>query len=467
MRLNITAARSVAVLLFSAALPVSAQAQVTENTGVSKATPSLPLKVSVDVTAPRPVYTPEPEYSEEARAAGHQGTCVLWLIVDTDGKARNIRVARSLGMGLDEEAIEAVRRWTFEPARKNGRPVAFQINVEVSFRLSRNGLTNVLSPEQLDKVSEAQARARALAQSQIHRISEGRAPRSCKPSSSDSRQRSGPVVTIAELRFEGDLSIGTADRGQISASISRQPHFGDRDEVTSQVLERVRAAWQERGYLKVEVRGDAKMLSNSPVDERVAVTVHVDEGQQYRLERITFKNNSVVSKAEALRNLFPIRDGDVFNRNLIVEGLDKLRNAYAELGYINFISVPNTQIDEGSQTISLDIGCDEGKQFFVSRINFMGLDESVFQNVREDLFVKPGDVYNRRLVKLFLDEHASLLQADESSEPRFDCDWMNEPPQLRLHTISGAAMSSKCFLAVFWIAVVISPLHSRPGSERR
>src|SRR5947208_9568788 len=90
----------------------------------------------------------------------------------------------------------------------------------------------------------------------------------------------------------------------------------------------------------------------------------------------------------------------------------------------------------------------------------MGLDESVLQNVREDLFVKPGDVYNRRLVKLFLDEHASLLQADESSEPRFDCDWMNEPPQLRLHTISGAAMSSKCFLAVFWIAVVISPYHS-------
>src|SRR5438067_207427 len=178
MRLNVTAARSVAVLLFSSALPVSAQAQVTENTGVSKTTPTLPSKVSVDVTPPRPVYTPEPEYSEEARGVDYQGTCVLWLIVDTDGKARNIRVARRLGMGLDEKAIEAVRRWTFEPARKNGRPVAFQINVEVSFRLSRNGLTNVLSPEQLDKVSEAQARARALAQSQIHRISEGRAPRS-------------------------------------------------------------------------------------------------------------------------------------------------------------------------------------------------------------------------------------------------------------------------------------------------
>jgi len=329
-------------------------------------------------------------------------------------------VARRLGMGLDEKAIEAVRRWRFEPARKNGRPVAFQINVEVSFRLSRNGLTNVLSPEQVDKVSEAQARARALAQSRIYRISEGRAPRSCKPSSFDSRQRSSPVVTIAELRFEGDLSMGTADQGQISASVSLQPYFGDRDEVTSQVLERVRAAWQERGYFKVEVRSDARMLSNSPVNERVAVTVHVDEGQQYRLERITFKNNRVVSKAEALRNLFPIRDGDVFNRNLIVEGLDKLRNAYAELGYINFIFVPNTQIDEGCQTISLDIDCDEGKQFFVSRINITGLDEPVFQNVRKDLLIKPGDVYNQRLVKLFLEEHDSLLPTDASSERRFD-----------------------------------------------
>ena len=59
----------------------------------------------------------------------------LWLIVGADGRPRDMRVARSLGMGLDEKALEAVRTWRFEPARKDGQPVAVQINVEVIFRL--------------------------------------------------------------------------------------------------------------------------------------------------------------------------------------------------------------------------------------------------------------------------------------------------------------------------------------------
>jgi TonB family protein len=93
------------------------------------------FRVGGGVSAPRPLVTPDPEYSEEARKAKYQGTCVLWLIVGADGKPRDIRLARSLGLGLDEKAMEAVKRWTFEPAMKDGKPVAVQINVEVSFRL--------------------------------------------------------------------------------------------------------------------------------------------------------------------------------------------------------------------------------------------------------------------------------------------------------------------------------------------
>ena len=60
---------------------------------------------------------------------------MLWVIVGPDGHPHNIQVQRSLGMGLDEKAIEAVRTWKFEPARKDGQPVAVQIYVEVNFRL--------------------------------------------------------------------------------------------------------------------------------------------------------------------------------------------------------------------------------------------------------------------------------------------------------------------------------------------
>jgi protein TonB len=93
------------------------------------------FRVGGGVSAPRALDTPDPEYSEEARKSKYQGVCILWLIVGPDGHPRDVKVARSLGMGLDQKAIDAVKRWKFEPAMKDGKPVAVQINVEVNFRL--------------------------------------------------------------------------------------------------------------------------------------------------------------------------------------------------------------------------------------------------------------------------------------------------------------------------------------------
>jgi periplasmic protein TonB len=92
-------------------------------------------RVGGGVSAPKALFAPDPEYSEEARKSKYQGTVVLWVVVGPDGRCHEMRVQRSLGMGLDEKAMEAVRQWKFEPARKDGQPVAVQINVEVNFRL--------------------------------------------------------------------------------------------------------------------------------------------------------------------------------------------------------------------------------------------------------------------------------------------------------------------------------------------
>ena len=77
----------------------------------------------------------EPEYSEEARKAKYAGTVVLQLIVDTTGKAQSIKVTRSLGLGLDENAIQAVNKWKFRPGYRNGQPVPVIATIEVNFRL--------------------------------------------------------------------------------------------------------------------------------------------------------------------------------------------------------------------------------------------------------------------------------------------------------------------------------------------
>lgn len=93
------------------------------------------FRVGAGVSPPRPIYQPEPEFSEEARKAKYQGICTLALIVGADGRPSNIHVQSSLGMGLDEKAIEAVKNWRFEPAMKDGHPVAVAIAVEVDFHL--------------------------------------------------------------------------------------------------------------------------------------------------------------------------------------------------------------------------------------------------------------------------------------------------------------------------------------------
>lgn len=103
-------------------------------------------KVGGAVIAPRPVYTPEAKYSEQARKAELQGTCMLWIVVGADGKPHDVRISHSLGMGLDEKSIEAVRTWRFKPAVADDQPVAVQINVETSFRMSGVGTPATLDP---------------------------------------------------------------------------------------------------------------------------------------------------------------------------------------------------------------------------------------------------------------------------------------------------------------------------------
>ena len=93
------------------------------------------FRIGGDVSAPACIYCPDPEYSEEARKAKYQGTVLLWAIVDASGRAREIRIVKSLGLGLDEEAMRAVQNWRFRPAERKGNPVPVYMNIEVNFRL--------------------------------------------------------------------------------------------------------------------------------------------------------------------------------------------------------------------------------------------------------------------------------------------------------------------------------------------
>ena len=92
-------------------------------------------RVGGGVSAPDLIYGPDPEFSEEARKAKYQGTVVVKCVVGPDGRVRDARVQRALGMGLDEKALEAIHKYRFNPAKKDGQPVAVMVSIEINFHL--------------------------------------------------------------------------------------------------------------------------------------------------------------------------------------------------------------------------------------------------------------------------------------------------------------------------------------------
>ena len=144
-----------------------------------------------------------------------------------------------------------------------------------------------------------------------------------------------------------------------------------------------------------------------------ALFVNVEEGPQYRLSGITFR---AISNIEALRRLFPIEDGEVFRREKIARGLENLRHAYLQFGYINFTSVPDTSFDDERGTIFLKIDIDEGKQFYVRSIEVWGLDESAWREMLR--YISVGQAYNARLLDVFLKSHSLDFSSDDPQRVR-------------------------------------------------
>ncbi len=93
------------------------------------------MSVGGGVSAPQVIHSVQPEFTEEARRADHEGTVSIQLIVDSQGNPQDIHVTRHLGMGLDQKAIDAVRQYRFRPAMYQGHPVSVRMVIEVDFHL--------------------------------------------------------------------------------------------------------------------------------------------------------------------------------------------------------------------------------------------------------------------------------------------------------------------------------------------
>ena len=237
--------------------------------------------------------------------------------------------------------------------------------------------------------------------------------------------KEGPKVKVGRIRFRGNKHVN--DRTLRAAmknlkpigvphSIFLENIFAKTYDATKleEDTERVRAEFQNRGYFKVLVEDPKTEIHDTGhtglhipwvqpgLGKSVDITMPIQEGDRYHLGTITFKNNKAISNKAALRSLFPMKDGDIFSREKVAKGLENLRKAYGEAGYINFTSVPDTKFDDEKKTVNLEVDVDEGKQFYVRRIEFQGNTTTRDKVIRREIALEEGQIYNSRYWELSL-----------------------------------------------------------------
>lgn len=237
--------------------------------------------------------------------------------------------------------------------------------------------------------------------------------------------KEGPKVKVGKIKFEGNKKVGSRYLRAAMKNLRPLgvPHSIFLENLISRTFdatkldedaERVRFALQQQGYFKAlvanpqtkirDVHGINWFLPFKKKNGKVVdITMSVEEGDRYRLKEITFSGNKAVTNVDALRKIFKMKEGDIFNVDLVRKGLDELRKVYGSLGYINYTAVPETTVvDEAKKLIALRLDIDEGKQYSVRRIEFVGNTTTRDKVIRRELALEEGQVYNSQLWELSL-----------------------------------------------------------------
>ena len=260
--------------------------------------------------------------------------------------------------------------------------------------------------------------------------------------------KEGPTVKVGKIVFDGNVNL--SDR-VLRASMKNLKPIGIPNSIFLENIfprtfdaskldedaERVRQAYRDRGYFKAlteepkthirDTTGFNPFTFHTTTGKRIDLLMPVEEGGRYKLGGITFKGNTHVPNIKILRAQFANKDGEYFSATIFSKGLEQLRKAYGELGYINFVGSPTPRFDEAKKLIYLDIDIEEGKPFYVSRIEFTGNTITRDKVIRRELLLEEGQVYNARLWDLSLLRLNQLnyfeaLKAEQDSESRQNAD---------------------------------------------
>ena len=176
----------------------------------------------------------------------------------------------------------------------------------------------------------------------------------------------------------------------------------------------IRNAWQERGYFRVTAgRASAEPLGGDLQERHFRLTVPINEGLQYHLGDLVFVDANAFSSSD-LRNIIPLQGGEIFDISKIRAGIAALIRKYAAIGYIDFTTVPKTEIDDKLQRISLTLEVDEQKQYRLRDVNVAGLDPVLEALLRSGLV--SGAYFNPEVIDDFIKQNRASLPANLRKE---------------------------------------------------
>jgi outer membrane protein insertion porin family len=255
--------------------------------------------------------------------------------------------------------------------------------------------------------------------------------------------KEGPKIKVGNIKFQGNQHVSSRALREamknlhpigIPKSIFLEGVFSKTFDASKldEDAERVRDALQHYGYFKAIVEDPQTKLRTIEggfhfplIQKRPAkvmdITIPLTEGDKYKLKAIHFKNNKAYTNTEKLRAQFPIKDGDTFDTHLVQKGLENLRKAYGSIGYINYSSIPSTEIDDEKKQITLTIDAEEGKSFTVRRIEFVGNSTTRDRVIRRELLVQEGQTFNAQLWDLSI-LRLNQLNYFEALKPEEDTD---------------------------------------------
>ena len=266
----------------------------------------------------------------------------------------------------------------------------------------------------------------------------------------------GPKVKVGTISFTGNkvfsaLVIRRAMKNLHPIGIPNSIFFEDVFSKTydstklEEDQERIEMFYRDAGYFQARAvdhtadivdTGGGKfklplLMPNKP-GKSANINITIEEGRLYRLNTINFIGVKLFRTPETLmRPVFQMQQGDVFSTAKLRKGFEELRKLYGNFGFIDFVSEPNIEPVPGTDKIDLTLTFDEGKQFFVRRIDFSGNTTTRDRVIRRELLIDEGDVYNSRLWEL------SILRLNQLGyfEPLKEADAADVKRDTRTNTV--------------------------------